>query len=225
MDTVATTSTMAERVAVLEARTAMYGLLAGVMTRPYADTVARCTAAAAALATLPTLEPRIRAPLSRMSVHDTEETPLERLEVEYTRLFVNAYPKTPLPPYESVQRGEGGLWGDSTIDVARRYASAGLEFQKTHGVAPDHLSAEFEFAGALLASVHDATDPEEVHRLEEDFSQFFTAHLAPWAGEFCRKVGAQAHVEFYRAFGEAGAAFMAAETELLESERRAATHG
>lgn len=201
-----------------------YALLAVAITHPHHNTLERCRHAAGVLLEHPPSD-KVRDPLEWMAAYDPDEAEILSLEVEFTRLFVNAYPKTPLPPYESVQRGEGGLWGTSTVEVVRSYAEAGLMFQRANGVAPDHLSAELEFAGFLLASASAAHQSDEGGPFIELYEHHLSNHLAPWAGDFCRKVEDQARMDFYRAFGRLGAALIDLETERVTRERRAVCNG
>ena len=201
-----------------------YSMMAVSSMHPHREILGQARRTAATLLDRRIPEP-IRDPLVWLAGYEPDDVELETLEVEFTRLFVNAYPKTPLPPYEAVQRGEGGLWGESTLDVVRSYAEAGLKYTRAHGVAPDHLSAEMEFAAFLLTSADASVGSEERTRFIAQYEHHFTAHLGPWVGEFCQKVERQTRVDFYRAFGRFGAALMALETERVIREGRAVCHG
>ena len=65
---------------------------------------------------------------------------LELLQAEYVRLFINALPETPCPPYGSFYL-EGTLMGDSTIRLRDLYASHGFHTDEME----DHISIELEF--------------------------------------------------------------------------------
>ncbi|PKN62399.1 MAG: hypothetical protein CVU57_24230 [Deltaproteobacteria bacterium HGW-Deltaproteobacteria-15] len=69
---------------------------------------------------------------------------LEPLQAEYVRLFINALPETPCPPYGSFYL-EGTLMGDTTIRLRDLYASHGFHTDEM----PDHISVELEFLALL----------------------------------------------------------------------------
>lgn len=204
--------------------TQAYSLMAIASIHPNHETLRQVRRTAGMLLEGSVPEP-MREALAHLAVYEPDDAGLETLEVEFTRLFVNAYPKTPLPPYESVQRGEGGLWGASTLDVVRSYADAGLKFNRTNGVAPDHLSAEMEFAAFLLASTESASESGERERSITQYEYHFITHLEPWVGQFCHEAERQARVDFYRAFGRVGVGLMTLETDRVTRERRAVCHG
>lgn len=81
--------------------------------------------------------------LSEESKKILKETDLEKLKIEYTRVFVNAFPKVPCPPYESYYR-EGNVYGETSIQVEKIYKQHGLKYSY-EGEPPDHISVELEF--------------------------------------------------------------------------------
>jgi TorA maturation chaperone TorD len=94
------------------------------------------------------------------------------LQNEYVRLFINALPTLPCPPYGSVFL-EGSVMGRSTVELARRYESLGMRCSEI----ADHLGVECEFL-ALLCSL--ALNSPEI----ADDAAFVTDHLTGWAGDF-----------------------------------------
>ena len=55
-----------------------------------------------------------------------KELMLKEFQVEYTYLFINAVPRVPAPPYESVYTGNGRLMGEPVSEVLKSYREAGL---------------------------------------------------------------------------------------------------
>ncbi|MFO0754704.1 MAG: molecular chaperone TorD family protein [Thermodesulfovibrionales bacterium] len=94
-------------------------------------------------------------------------TPLEELQAEYTRLFINAYPSALCPPYESFYR-EGTVYGATSGDVEQVYLDNGLDYV-FEGEPPDFLSVELDF----LAVTHD---------------EAFLGRLKEWVFRFTAKV-------------------------------------
>ena len=79
--------------------------------------------------------------------HLSLEQQAEMLSVEYARLFLA--PKRLASPHESLQRGEGRLWGKSTIEVNKIYKKFGFVLDEKFKDTPDHLSAELSFLAQL----------------------------------------------------------------------------
>jgi len=117
----------------------------------------------------------------------------ETYEVEFTRLFINAYPKLPCPPYESFYK-EGRLMGDCTIRLRELYRSFGVDVAKE---MPDNISVELEFMG-ILTKMENSTREYERTRVIKAEEIMLREHLAGWVSKFSSCVNREAHVELYR---------------------------
>lgn len=102
--------------------------------------------------------------------------PPERLEAEYVRLFVNALPEVPCPPYASVEL-EGVLHGKVTGSVRELYRRWGVETNRV----PDHFAVEAAFLAGLLAAA-----PEDGAAARD--LAWLARHLRSWAPTFLRRV-------------------------------------
>jgi TorA maturation chaperone TorD len=112
---------------------------------------------------------------------------IETLQVEHTRLFINAVPHVIAPPYGSVyMRGEGTIMNKSTERVREFYRQQGFDLAPGKEIA-DHLVYELEFLGLLAES----GDPAE----EGLFLQRF---FRPWFEKFRDRVIEGADHHFYR---------------------------
>ncbi|HSR37254.1 MAG TPA: molecular chaperone TorD family protein [Desulfurivibrionaceae bacterium] len=112
---------------------------------------------------------------------------LAPLQVEYTRLFINAIPHVVAPPYGSVYLSDDGmLYGNSAVLTKNFYREHGFDLPGEADI-PDHLSLELEFL-ALLA--------EERH--EEEVFLFLRDHFRPWFPAFQARVLAEVRHPFYR---------------------------
>jgi TorA maturation chaperone TorD len=69
---------------------------------------------------------------------------LEKLKIEYARLFVGPF-HVVAPPYGSYYLENGKLMGDSTIEVISLYNQVGLVINESFKDLPDHIIAELEF--------------------------------------------------------------------------------
>ena len=112
---------------------------------------------------------------------------LETLQVEYTRLFINAVPAAVAPPYGSVhRRGEGMLNSGSTEYTRQFYRQHGFDLAETAGLA-DYLPLELEFLARLL---------EEGR--QETAEEFLTGYFRPWFANFRDRLQAGSPLPFYR---------------------------
>ncbi len=112
---------------------------------------------------------------------------LEPLQIEHTRLFVNAVPSVIAPPYGSVYLSDDGmLYGPSAVKTKQFYRERGFAPSGEYDI-PDHLSFELEFL-ALLAE-DDRQEDEEL---------FLKEHFRPWFPKFRERVLAEGRHPFYR---------------------------
>lgn len=118
----------------------------------------------------------------------SEGTPLlEDLQVEYTRLFLNAFPHVIAPPYGSVYLSDDGmLYGPSAVRTKQFYRERGFDLPGEADL-PDHLTLELEFLAVLAAAGEDT-----------DEALFLRDHFRPWFPHFRARVLAEAHHPFYR---------------------------
>jgi TorA maturation chaperone TorD len=111
---------------------------------------------------------------------------LEKLQIEYTRLFINSYPKVAAPPYASVYLNDDAmLYGKSAEKVRTFYRARGVDLVADSDM-PDHLCLQLDFL-ALLADGN----------MTEDESLFLATHFRPWFGLFRKRVHAAAQLPFY----------------------------
>ena len=110
---------------------------------------------------------------------------LTSLQNEYVRLFINALPEAPCPPYGSLYL-EGSLMGASTLRLRNLYATHGFITDEM----ADHIAVELEFL-ALLSTL------SQNSRAEEDF-EFILDHLGKWTPKFFSRVETNDTTGFYR---------------------------
>jgi DMSO reductase family type II enzyme chaperone len=142
------------------------------------------------------------------------------LQIEYTRLFINAVPKVPVPPYESVHLGRGRVMGDPASEVLAAYAQAGLSMSQEWREPPDHIAAELEFVSYLFdkqAQALTAGEDVDAARWQGEAVRFMTAHLWRWLPIVADRVQADARHPFYSALADFAAAWVACERALLGS--------
>lgn len=111
---------------------------------------------------------------------------LEILQIEYTRLFINAVPSVIAPPYSSVYLdGEGTLFGPSAEEVKRFYQHHGFDLAGSADI-PDHLTLELEFLALLI--------DDQQHAAAE---QFLHHHFRIWFPRFQERVLTNTTNPFY----------------------------
>lgn len=125
------------------------------------------------------------------------------LAVDRTRLVRGIKPGYgPPPPYESVYVGSGKQPEmQATIAVIRAYADAGLTLSEETRDQPDFIGIELEFMRYLTGQEAEAWSRDDAAQaraaLERQLS-FLKEHLGRWAGDFCRRMEADAELDFYK---------------------------
>jgi TorA maturation chaperone TorD len=122
-------------------------------------------------------------------LHELSLTPLEEWQGEHTRLFVNGFPKTAAPPYESVYRHQtmNGSVVDKLHDL---YRDAGLVIGE---MPADYLGTQLEFAAHLAAS----DDPRASHWQ----TRLWQNHLQQWLPKFISDLCQHSQLLIYRLWG------------------------
>jgi len=111
---------------------------------------------------------------------------LEDVQIEHTRLFINAIPHVVAAPYASVHyKGDGTLYGAIAEQTKKFYREKGFALVKENDF-PDHIVYELEFL-ALLAN----EDPE-------GRKKFMDTLFTPWFEIFKTKVLEETHHPYYR---------------------------
>jgi TorA maturation chaperone TorD len=101
----------------------------------------------------------------------------KNLEVEYSRLFILAFPNATVQPYGSYWiETEQCLMGRSTMEVKEMMAEYGIEVAENTGLLPDHIVSELEFM-AYLANQDDEKAVQTQRQLLEQ-------HLVRWTPQF-----------------------------------------
>lgn len=128
------------------------------------------------------------------------ECNVERLTVEYTRLFGGIKEGYgPPPPYESMYR-ESCLMGATTEAVTRTYAEAG--FGTIHAAAgpQDHIGAELKFMSLVCCeeiSVWEREEPDAAVSSWKLQRGFLDEHLLRWVPAYCRRLQQETSERFY----------------------------
>ena len=137
---------------------------------------------------------------------------LEKMKVEFARLFIGPY-WLAAPPYGSIYlEGKRKIMGDSSIDVRRRYLDCGLDISDDFKDAPDHIAAELEFMHYLVTREINAIFSEQADEGAECLyrqKEFLNDHLGAWIDAFSRNLEVASDCEFYLHLARATRVFIA----------------
>jgi TorA maturation chaperone TorD len=112
---------------------------------------------------------------------------LDDLRTEYTRLFINAVPRTIVPPYASVYLdGDGSLYGRTTEKTRDFYRERGYDLAEETEPA-DHISFELDFLAALAGEAK-----------SEDEELFLQTLFRPWFERFQERSMKEARHPFFK---------------------------
>ncbi|HWI62796.1 MAG TPA: molecular chaperone TorD family protein [Symbiobacteriaceae bacterium] len=121
---------------------------------------------------------------------------LEQLSTAYTHLFLLT-----VNPHESVQRGEGRLWGERTVAANAFMEAAGLAVEGETSLLPDHVSMELavmQHLAAEQAASLAAGDQARAADLQALQNRYLKEHLGAWGVTFFAAAEKAASHPFYR---------------------------
>lgn len=136
---------------------------------------------------------------------------LEQLATAYTYLFLLT-----LNPHESVQRGEGQLWGKRTLAARDFMEAIGLTASGEHSLLPDHMAIELEvmqYLTAEEAAALAAGAQERAAEVKELQRRYLKEHLGAWGVEFCGSVERLSNHPLYRQLAVMARGFLFSEVE------------
>jgi len=127
--------------------------------------------------------------LSEASMNEIESTPLERWQMEHTRLFVSGHPKTECAPFES-DWIEGRMIGETTHSIQALYNK--VQYTPDAELPADYLGSELEFLAFVL----------ENYSEQQAFLVEILEHLHTWVPKFAKAVRIHADMSFYRDYAK-----------------------
>jgi TorA maturation chaperone TorD len=135
-----------------------------------------------------------------------ETQPLDELQIDYTRLFLN--PAGPLAaPYESAWlAGKDPMLFDEVMQsVLDSYRAGGYEVDENFRDLPDHVAAELEFLYTLIfreARAAASGDDDQRAVAVESRRRFVGQHLGRWVGPFTEALRGGGETALYRALAD-----------------------
>jgi len=156
--------------------------------------------------------------IDHMRCEFKDQSKLEQLKIEFTRLFVGPY-GLKAPPYGSIYlEGERKFMGESTTDVMGQYKDVGIVVSDSFREAPDHIAAELEFMYFLIFKEIE-TIRSETEGTPQDFlsrqKEFLQRHLGMWVEAFSSVIKKHAESNFYQNLAVATSIFIKQDLEYL----------
>ncbi len=118
---------------------------------------------------------------------DNKNDLLEELQVEYTRLFINAFPTIPAPMYKSFYE-DNELLGRSVGELLDTYERYGFEVSEQENELPDSLSLLLEFVYRM--------NEEKIP--EEEQYNFIEKFILSWISQLEINIIENAKLDFYK---------------------------
>lgn len=123
---------------------------------------------------------------------------LKQLQVDFTALFVNAFPVVKAHPFAGWYEGDGIMMGPSDTRVREFYFNHGVECS-TMQLPADHITAELEFLALMAEKYHDTANFYFYQAMRDMVQQ----HMKHWVPMFLRNVLENAQTDFYRSLASA----------------------
>ena len=137
-----------------------------------------------------------------------ELIPLEELQAEYIRLFVNNQGFVPVVPYCSYYLDADKLLGGTTLDRIRSImGKTGFVLEEGQGELEDHLAVLLEFCARILTDLFQ-TDGRDFEIRVQALFQICYRYLLPASRDACRLIREHARYEFYPVVGDILVNFM-----------------
>jgi TorA maturation chaperone TorD len=135
--------------------------------------------------------------LDQAAIQELYTKSLDQWQAEQTRLFLNGYPRTPCPPFESVYRHQC-MGGPVVADLQHLYQQAGLF---ATAMPADYLGVELDCAAYLLDSIAGQTTLEP-SCAQAILHKLCSQHWQHWLSRFATDLQTQSQWLLYRQLGK-----------------------
>lgn len=148
-----------------------------------------------------------------MISENDQESILEDLSIEYTRLFINSYEGIVAVPYESFYKSyDKNVMGEVTVAISQFYTSYGLELTREFTEPPDHIAVEMEFMAYLITNEIQTLDTSGDHLKTKFYltgqRSFLKKHLSTWGDPFFTQIFKNTKNIFWREVAVMGNSFL-----------------
>ena len=117
---------------------------------------------------------------------------LKQLQIDYTALFINAFPVTKAHPFAGWYEGDTIIMGPSDQKIRKFYSLQGVDYDNFQ-IPADHIMIELEFM-ALMAEQYEETQNNFFYQA---MGTMMHEHMEHWVLRFLEKVKENARTDFY----------------------------
>jgi len=130
--------------------------------------------------------------------------PIDELQSEYIRLFVNNQGFVPAMPYASCYQSEGLLMSDQFYRLRQIMAKSGFMMNETVKELEDHIAVLLEFCAGLLNQLASgqASSGKSSGACVAALMEVSYLYIEPMMDAFCDRIHAYAHDDFYKIAGK-----------------------
>lgn len=155
-----------------------------------------------------------------------DDIDVDRVGVEYVRLFASGVDGALSPPTESYYRAQaiGGAMAEIVANLHSEYRELGLTV--TGSESADHITSELEVMSALCGREADAWEDEAATEALRQMSleeTFLRRHPAQWVPEFARRAARAARHRFYKAVVDMVHALVVHDVDFIAALRKEQT--
>lgn len=125
---------------------------------------------------------------------ENEAFDIEELEVDFTSLFVNGFPRTKAHPFAGWHLGEEITFGPSAQKMKQFYKRYGIELDPEHTLPADHIMVELEFLAVMIEEYAKTNETVFYFAVEE----MLTGHMEKWIYKFLQDMETGANSSYYK---------------------------
>ncbi len=123
---------------------------------------------------------------------------LEEIQVDYTSLFVNGFPRAKAHPFAGWYLGEEVVFGSSNLNMLEFYSRYGLNLEPDRTLPADHLLVELEFM-AIMAELYVKTADWNYLSAMRDM---MNNHMKKWIFRFLQRIKEHAESSYFKTMAE-----------------------
>lgn len=118
----------------------------------------------------------------------------DELELDYTSLFINAFPTAKAHPFAGWYRGEKIVFGDSDLEMRQFYSRYGVDFDDDQSLPADHIMVELEFLAGMAENYIESGNSYCLLAMQE----LMSGHMQYWLFQFLETMQKHAQSSYYR---------------------------
>lgn len=127
-----------------------------------------------------------------------DQIDLEELQIDYTALFVNGFPRAKAHPFAGWYLGDDIVFGSSALDILELYSRYGLSLEPDHTLPADHLLVELEFMAIMAEQYAKTADSSYLHAMRDMMNH----HMNQWIFKFLLSIKNHADSRYFKTMAE-----------------------